>query len=377
MPRLTILVVSEDPTGGAAAESLAPERQDDVAAEEYEVVAVRGAAVGRAVAGSRAEGVAILSDDSRPVTPGTVAEALRNLGGLGRGVTVVEPGLVLLGRASPGPDPADRYVELLMQALLNEHGLDAEAAFFAARDALEAGARFDDAVAADIRASRPELFEAVAASRATGLPMAWASRNLGFAYTMIGRARLENVAECATAALDDAVPGDLVECGVWRGGVPILMRGILAARGITDRTVWAADSFDGLPRPDSQDTLDITKETNPELAVSEARVREAFARFGLLDEQVRFVPGWFKDTLPSVPIERIAVLRLDGDLYSSTTAILTALYDKVSPGGFVIVDDYKFLDECRLAVDEFRAARGIEDPIVDIDWNAVYWRRSL
>ncbi|HEX8104643.1 MAG TPA: TylF/MycF/NovP-related O-methyltransferase [Solirubrobacteraceae bacterium] len=273
--------------------------------------------------------------------------------------------------------PADRYVALLMQALLNEHGLEAEAAYFLARDASQAGAPFDETIAYDVRARAPAFFESLVGSRTAGLPIAFQPRNIGFAYTMIGRRRLENVARCVTAVLDVGVPGDLVECGVWRGGVPILMRGMLAARGVTDRTVWLADSFDGLPGPESpSDTLELTKASNPELAVSEARVRAGFERFGLLDEQVRFLPGWFKDTLPSAPIERIAVLRLDGDLYSSTLTTLTALYDKVSPGGFVIVDDYKLLDECRQAVDEFRAERGIEDPIVDVDWNAVYWRRA-
>ena len=273
--------------------------------------------------------------------------------------------------------PADRYLDLLMQTLLNEHGLEAEAAYYLALDALKKGEPFDETVAYDVRARAPQFFESVAAARRAGLNLNWDTRFAGFAYTMIGRARLENVAACVTAALDDGIPGDLVECGVWRGGVPILMRGILAARGVTDRTVWVADSFDGLPGRESEhDTLDLTKDTNPELAISEARVRASFERFGLLDEHVRFLRGWFKDTLPSAPIERIAVLRLDGDLYSSTRTTLTALYDNVSPGGFVIVDDYNLLEECRQAVDEFRAERGIEEPMTDVDWNAAYWRRA-
>ena len=131
---------------------------------------------------------------------------------------------------------------------------------------------------------------------------------------MVGRARLENVEECVSTVLADGVPGDLVECGVWRGGVTILMRGMLAAYGITDRTVWVADSFEGLPPPESpQDKLDLSQELCPELAVTRERVSASFERFGLLDDQVRFLPGWFKDTLPRAPIERMAVLRLDGD----------------------------------------------------------------
>ena len=84
-------------------------------------------------------------------------------------------------------------------------------------------------------------------------------------------------------------------------------------------------------------------------------VKENFQRYGLLDEQVRFVKGWFRDTLPHVPIERLAVLRLDGDLYESTIQALDGLYHKLSPGGFVIVDDYGNVPACRQAVNDFRA----------------------
>ena len=102
-----------------------------------------------------------------------------------------------------------------------------------------------------------------------------------------------------------------------------------------------------------------------------------FAKYGLLDDRVVFLDGWFKDTLPAAPIERLAVLRLDGDMYESTMEALTALYDKVSTGGFVIIDDYGCIDACRKAVHDFRDARGIAEKIVDIDGWGVYWRKSL
>ncbi len=104
------------------------------------------------------------------------------------------------------------------------------------------------------------------------------------------------------------------------------------------------------------------------------RVQENFRRFGLLDEQVRFLKGWFHETLPAAPIERLAILRLDGDMYSSTRDALNALCHKVSPGGFVIVDDYYAWEGCRNAVDEFRAANGIKAPIVQVDWAGAYWQ---
>jgi O-methyltransferase len=196
------------------------------------------------------------------------------------------------------------------------------------------------------------------------------------AHTMIGRKRLDNLHECVRAAIVDGVPGDLVETGVWRGGASILMRGVLAAYE-DDRTVWVADSFDGLPPPDvaryPADEGDRHHEV-AYLAVPLEEVRANFAKYDLLDEQVRFLPGWFRDTLPAAPIERLAVLRLDGDMYESTWDALNALAPKVSPGGFVIVDDYLAVPGCKQAVDDYRAAHGIDAPMETIDWAAVHWR---
>jgi Macrocin-O-methyltransferase (TylF) len=199
------------------------------------------------------------------------------------------------------------------------------------------------------------------------------------AHTMIGLRRLDNIQACVEDVLARGVPGDLVETGVWRGGASIFMRAILKAHDVTDRTVWLADSFAGLPPPDAArypaDTDDRHHE-EPVLAVSLAQVQDHFMRYGLLDEQVRFLPGWFAETLPAAPIARLAVLRLDGDMYGSTIEALAALYPKLSAGGYVIVDDYLVIPACRQAVTDFRAAHGIDDPIREIDWAGVCWRRE-
>ena len=113
----------------------------------------------------------------------------------------------------------------------------------------------------------------------------------------------------------------------------------------------------------------------PQLAVSADQVRENFGRYGLLDDRVVFLEGWFRDTLPSAPIERLALLRMDGDLYESTMDALVALYDKLVPGGIVIVDDYGILEGCRAAVTDFRRERGIDEPIYRIDDSGVHWQR--
>jgi hypothetical protein len=196
------------------------------------------------------------------------------------------------------------------------------------------------------------------------------------ADTMIGRTRMRNLRNLVEAALQLGVEGDFVETGVWRGGACIYVKAIFEALGEQSRKVFVADSFRGLPPPDESlypaDAGD-THFTYPELAISREVVEANFRRFGLLDDRVIFIEGWFKETLPSAPIEKLCVLRLDGDLYESTIVALDALYDKVSPGGFVIIDDY-LLAPCAKAVTDFRSKRGISEPLHDVDGAAVWWQ---
>jgi O-methyltransferase len=200
------------------------------------------------------------------------------------------------------------------------------------------------------------------------------------AETMIGMQRLTSLQHCVETVLADDIPGDLIECGVWRGGACILMRAVLAAYGDEKRSVWLADSFQGVPRSDPAN-YKADKGIRAEfvasiLGVSEADVRANFERYGLLDDRVRFVPGWFKDTLHDAPIESISVLRLDGDLYESTIQALDALYPRLSPGGFCIIDDYQAVKACEQAVTDYRAKHGISAEIVDIDGTGVLWRKE-
>jgi hypothetical protein len=198
-------------------------------------------------------------------------------------------------------------------------------------------------------------------------------------HTMVGRKRLDNVQFCVEDALARGVPGDLMETGVWRGGVVILMRAILKAHGVTNRRVWAADSFEGLPPPDPEKyPLDagLRLNTFKELAVPLEQVQENFRRYGLLDDQVRFLKGWFRDTLPAAPVSRLAVLRLDGDLYESTMDALVSLYPKVEAGGYVIIDDYNDIPACRQAVTDYRKSRGAAGDIIKVDWTGVYWKKA-
>ena len=190
---------------------------------------------------------------------------------------------------------------------------------------------------------------------------------------------MDNIQLCITELLRRNVPGDLIEAGVWRGGAAIFMRAVLKAYNSVDRNIWVADSFQGLPVANAAAyPADAGSGfwAFPQLAVSLENVKANFERFGLLDEHVRFLPGWFKDTLPEAPIERLALLRIDADMFESTMDALRSLYPKLSRGGYVIVDDYGFIDACKKAVDEFRADRGIREPVERIDDTGIFWQRG-
>jgi macrocin-O-methyltransferase TylF-like protien len=199
------------------------------------------------------------------------------------------------------------------------------------------------------------------------------------AHSMIGHQRLRNVRELVERTLRENVPGDYIETGVWRGGACIMMRGVLEAHGVHDRQVICADSFEGLPRPnaekypaDRRDRLFAFRE----LAVSVDEVRRNFAAYDLLDEQVVFLKGFFKDTLPGLGNRRFALIRLDGDMYESTMDALVNLYDRLSDHGIVIVDDYGALKNCARAVHDFLDQRSLRPAITAIDDSGIWWQKS-
>ncbi len=196
------------------------------------------------------------------------------------------------------------------------------------------------------------------------------------AHTMIGYHRLHQLRVACETVLQEGIPGDFIETGVWRGGACILMRAVLAQHQVKNRRVWCADSFSGLPIPSYPEDQGDQHFQYKALQIGLEEVRENFRKYGLLDDQVSFLPGWFKDTLPGAPIGSLAVLRLDGDMYESTIQALEALYAKVNPGGFIIVDDYGAVAGCKNAVDIFRHRLKITDPIVQIDWGGVFWRKT-
>mmetsp|Transcript_26776 Transcript_26776/g.43730 ORF Transcript_26776/g.43730 Transcript_26776/m.43730 type:complete len:324 (+) Transcript_26776:125-1096(+) len=209
------------------------------------------------------------------------------------------------------------------------------------------------------------------------------------AMTMVGRRRLANVRMALDDVIDNNVPGDFVETGAWKGGSCFMALSVLISRGVFDRKVWVCDSFKGIPKTD---TTTYPSDNNPLSASghtfsilnknSLAAVKSSFAKAGLLNDQIKFLEGYFKDTLPTAPIQTVAVLRLDGDIYQSTWEGFFYLYPKLSLNGYVIIDDYTDWEPCRQATHDYRAKYKITDPIIEVihlpgeEKRGVYWKKT-
>jgi len=200
--------------------------------------------------------------------------------------------------------------------------------------------------------------------------------------TMVSENVLNNVQYCIEQCALNNIEGDFVETGVWKGGCVILAYNTYKKLN-QNKKVYCFDSFEGLPPPNAAaypvDAGDI-HHTHRELAVSLEEVKNNFQIFSPLDENVVFIKGWFKDTIPYNNINKISVLRLDGDMYESTILALDYLYPKLSIGGFCIIDDYIHRG-ARAAVEDYRAKFKIDDPIILADnapkaYPTSYWIKS-
>ncbi len=285
----------------------------------------------------------------------------------------------------------DRYLEVLKKSLLNELYIENEARIIQVISSVVNNEELDLKCLFDTNLNY-ELIEVLHTIKQNGdfltinkknqdksVTPAPELRNLTeLSHTMIGRKRLDNLQSCMEEILRGNIPGDFIETGVWRGGTTIFMRGFLASYDVKDRFVWVADSFMGVPPSSHEEDkeIDLSASVLPVLAVSLEKVKELFSRYDLLDSQVKFLKGWFKDTLHTAPISKLALLRLDGDLYESTMDALGALYDKVSPGGFIIIDDYGSVPSCKVAINTFRKERKIEDEMFTVDKHCVYWVKT-
>ena len=196
------------------------------------------------------------------------------------------------------------------------------------------------------------------------------------AETLIGIKRLECIESSIKNIVKNNIEGDLLEAGVWRGGATIFMKGLLEAFGDTSRKIYAADSYEGCPPPTKEEDMKDNYYKFKMLDVGLEDVKNNFSKYELLDNRVVFLKGWFKDTLPNGPFDKLSLIRVDGDMYESTMDALKNTYHKLSPGGFLLVDDYGGIEAARKAVDDFRRENNIKDPIIKVDWTGIYWQKS-
>jgi cephalosporin hydroxylase/glycosyltransferase involved in cell wall biosynthesis len=279
---------------------------------------------------------------------------------------------------------AERYLDLLEGALLNEHYLENEVRLWYLLNCVELGRTPDLVRLQDpARYMRSEA-ENLARSRKTGTVQSEGNRTVFFPYAAMGRTRLDHLRRCLEVVRTAPIAGDLVECGTLRGGGAILMRGYLEAFEMRKPSVWIADRFHTTTTAQLGGQGSPTGGPEPASNVPEAPVeamgdlnvvRDGFARFGLLDDRVRFLHGDYSETLPDAPIEQIALLRVSTTTYEDTWAVLTHLYPKLVDGGFVIVESYANGDSSR-AVDEFRSSIGASTSLERVDWAAAFWRKS-
>ena len=269
-----------------------------------------------------------------------------------------------------------RYLDLLSRALVNLHHPEYDLRLaHLSRQGTSGDELADARLLRDIRYRQPEAFADVVERRHR--PDYTHPQVAYDAHTLIGLARLQHLERCAARVFADGVQGDFLEAGVCQGGAAIFLRAVQVAYGEPGRRTWVADSFAGVPPPahpvDVEHGADYSAEQQPWLAIPRRAVEDHFRTYGLLSERVRFLEGLFADTLPQAPVERLSILRVDGDMYESTRDALEAMHDRVAAGGYVIVDDYGFAP-CRAAVDEFLAAAGLADDLRFLDDEAVYWR---
>ncbi|CAH1798105.1 unnamed protein product [Owenia fusiformis] len=197
-------------------------------------------------------------------------------------------------------------------------------------------------------------------------------------YTMIGTIGLENVQELLEHVIQDGVPGDFLEAGVWRGGASMFAKAIMNSYNQQNRQTWVCDSFEGLP-PATQAKDNDHWSKMKALAVSKEIVRGHFDEFFLLDETVHFIQGYFVYSLPCLRKtlternNKIAVLRADGDMYESLMDILFNLYEFVPVGGYIIIDDWG-IQVAKKAVQEFRAMHDIKSTIFPFRGISMYWK---
>jgi O-methyltransferase len=199
-----------------------------------------------------------------------------------------------------------------------------------------------------------------------------------FAMTMTGRIRLDTIKMILEEVIVNHIPGDIVETGVWRGGLSIFMRGVLLAHHQSDRVSYLCDSFAGLPESKMNADERMKWDHAPYLEISDDRVKNHFILAGITDPEVVFVKGFFTYTMKplSLMVQQLSILRLDGDMYESTVDVLYHLYDKLSVGGYAYIDDYSPHFPAREACDDFIQVHNFSPTVIVPDYFSGYWKKT-
>jgi O-methyltransferase len=186
-------------------------------------------------------------------------------------------------------------------------------------------------------------------------------------YSMVTNKNLITLYKLVQQANAIKIPGAIVECGVWNGGSAAIMG--LANKedkqNHMDRSIWLFDSFEGVPKPGDNDG----KPEREGYFVGWNKgyipmVDRIFTRLGLSMDNVHIVRGWFEHTLTDANIEQIAILHIDSDWYDSVKIVLDTFYDRVMPGGFVILNDYGAWPGCNRAIADFFKERDIHNVVL-------------
>jgi cephalosporin hydroxylase len=266
----------------------------------------------------------------------------------------------------------DRYLDLLRSTLLDqpylENELRIEYLLGRAKDQAPVNADLLRAPASFLRKDLQRLEQA----REVGQSTAGSDPTAYFPYTAMGAVKLRYLDQALRTVRDESVEGDFVECEPGRGGGGVYMRGFLEANEMPERQVWVAGTFRSSPVDAAQRPL--TDGGVADLLADLNNVRDAYARFGVLDDRVRFLQGALDSTLADAPIETIAVVWIGGSLGAETGVVLEQLYGRLAEGGYVIVEDASSI-ECQQAIERFRRARRITNPLERVGWSGAAWRK--
>ncbi len=268
----------------------------------------------------------------------------------------------------------DRYLALLRAALLDEHYLENELRIAHLLERMQSN---QPVHSEHLRAPESHLrkdFVALRNARRNGQDPDGDDVTAHFPFTAMGGIALDHLHECLTTVREEGVAGDLVECGAGKGGGAVYLRGYLEAHAMPQGTVWVADRFRS--SPDDRPRRALAEGGIEDLQADLNQVRDAFDRFDLLDDRVRFLQGPYRDTLSDAGIGPIALLRLGRGLGADARDVLDALYDRVADGGFVVVEDGAADDGTAAVIEEFRAARGLTAPSTRVGWGGTAWRKG-